>query len=204
MKKTFSLLLLIALSSNYSAQNADNMQNDSLIGGKTTLYSQAPAFSSKNLSSAIGIKYIGFGATILGAASLINNDPNSFANDDEDKIKLGRILATGGGVLSVVGQIIQDIQTLRLGREYSNTKTSNTSISNIKQGQEETYIPVDGFDGRIFHDLRNFSLFKLIKISDENVKDSAILISYWHDGNPIEIWIDPNSKKLVWDKKIAQ
>ena len=113
MKKTFPLLLLIALSSNSAAQNTDNMLNDS-INGHTVVSSQVPSFSSKILSTAIGIKYIGFGASILGTTILINSDPNSSSNEEEDKRKLSRILAIGGGVFAGVGQIIQDIQTLRL------------------------------------------------------------------------------------------
>ena len=68
----------------------------------------------------------------------------------------------------------------------------------------ETDVSVDGFDGRFLHNHNNFSLFKVIKMSDENVKDSTVLISYWHDGNTIELWIDPNSEQLVWDKTDEQ
>jgi hypothetical protein len=202
MKKTFPLLLLIALSSNSAAQNTDNMLNDS-INGHTVVSSQVPSFSSKILSTAIGIKYIGFGASILGTTILINSDPNSTSNDEERYgRKLSRILAIGGGVFAGVGQIIQDIQTLRLGRDYSNShaKSTDTNIASINL-VKYTEITDDIFDGKIFHDRKHFSLFKIINSRDENTKDSVVLISYWHDGEKIEIWIDPKSEKLIWDKK---
>ena len=200
------MLLLSVLSSFVNAQN--NETNQLSDTGSTLVFTvqevNTESFSDKTLTNAISFKYIGLGASFLGANMLSMNNPNSSDENEVAKAQVGLILSIGGGIVAFISQVIQDVQLIRLARitENSSRITTASNAESEAVGLSEpnsSGVDIDnGFDGKYMTGGRNFSLFKVIRVNDDNVNDPSILIRYSFDGEFVEIWVKSNSDKLIW------
>jgi len=117
------------------------------------------------------------------------------SNEKEETRRLGSVFTVFGGALTIVSTLIQDIQAIRLGKEFKPPE-----ITNKKNIKADLYVKkISNFNHGVIHSIRREPiLFNVIEFGVIDGEKRMLISCPSKRYGTEEIWIEYEQYKIEW------